>query len=157
MLHTNFLKTKAPLPEIISRILYLCTHLSRLAVTHEFEQGILGQTDPKFIISPSTIPFASERVYHFLSRREKLICSRSYLHTNICAINTGTPDDFSPFMPNIAIRHEYCLCGTIRISHFLYSMRPEPLALLLSEDVQTFLILLSQDACTCLRFRGAPR
>lgn len=52
------------IPEIISRILYHCTHLSRTSVAQSLEQGILIMTCPKAIIMLSTIPFASKRVCH---------------------------------------------------------------------------------------------
>ncbi len=45
----------------------------------------------------------------------------------------------------------YCLCGTVRHHCFGYISNAELLALLLSEDVQTFLISISRDAYTCLR------
>lgn len=41
----------------------------------------------------------------------------------------------------------YCLCDTFRTYTFRYMYTPEPLALLLSEDVRTF--LLKNQVCAC--------
>lgn len=50
-------------------------------------------------------------------------------------MNMKTPHDFSPF----SLLGEYSLCGTFRTRSFVYIFEPEPLALLLSDDVRTFL------------------